>query len=161
MTHRFLSPAWIDAVRRIRREVDPDDAAADTADMEVRANVTVVDAPFEAPTVHLHLDTGSGTPVFDQGHLDEADFAVEMPYSLAYEIFVERDPAAVMPLLLGGRVKLTGDASKLLMLVDSMLADSVPAAETAQPEGGDKTTGHPASTARRIAEQIDAVTAKE
>ena len=158
MTHRFLSPAWIDAVRQIRREVDPDDAATDMADMtdiEVGANVTVVDAPFEAPTVYLHLDTSSGTPVFDEGHLNETDFAVEMPYSLAYEIFVERDPAAVMPVLLGGQVKLTGDASKLLMLADSVLA-----AETQQ-DGSGGTTGHLGSTARRMAEQIDAITRKE
>ena len=162
MTHRFLSPAWIDAVRQIRQELDPGDAATDTTDpvdmtgLEVRANVTVVDSPFEAPTVHLHIDTSSGTPVFDQGHLSEADFMVEMPYSLAYEIFVERDPAAVMPALLGGQVKLTGDASKLLMLADSVLA-----AETPRPAGSGGTTGEFGSTARRITERIDAVTTQE
>ena len=158
MTHRFLSPAWIDAVRQIRDELDPGDAAAGTADMtaaEVRANVTVLDSPFEAPTVHLHIDAGSGTPLFDKGHLDEADFAVEMPYSLAYEIFVERDPASIMPALLGGQVKLTGDASKLLLLVDSVLA-----AETQQ-DGSGGTAGHLDSTARRLTARIDAVTAKE
>ena len=158
MTHRFLSPAWMDAVREIRHELDPGDAATDAVDMtglEVRANVTVVDSPFEAPTVHLHLDAGSGAPVFGQGHLSEADFTVEMPYSLAYEIFVERDPASIMPALLGGKVKLTGDASKLLMLIDTVLA-----AETPQ-EGSGGTTGHLGSTARRITERIDAVTEQE
>ena len=156
MTHRFLSPAWIDAVRQIRHELDPGDAATDMAemtDMKVRANVTIVDAPFEVPTVQLHLDTSSGTPLFDEGHLSEADFMIEMPYSLAYEIFVERDPAAVMPVLLGGQVKLTGDASKLLMLADSVLA-----AETPPPGGSGDTAGHLGSTARRMTEQIDAIT---
>lgn len=159
MTHRFLSPAWIDAVRQIRHELDPDDAAAeavDTTGVEVRANLTVVDAPFEAPTLHLHLDAGSGTPVFGQGHLSEPDFMVEMPYSLAYEIFVERDPASIMPVLLGGQVKLTGDASKLLMLADSVLA-----AETPRPASSGGTDGDFGSTARRITERIDAVTRQE
>lgn len=152
MTHRFLSPAWIDAVRQIRHELEPGDAATD---MDVRANVTIVDAPFEERTVQLHLDTSSGTPLFDEGHLSGADFMIEMPYSLAYEIFVERDPAAVMPVLLGGQVKLTGDASKLLMLADSVLA-----AETTQGGSGD-TDGHLGSTARRMTEQIDAFTLRE
>ena len=106
--------------------------------------------------MHLHLDAGSGTPLFDKGHLDEADFAVEMPYSLAHEIFVERDPAAVMPALLGGQVKLTGDASKLLLMVDSVLA-----AETPRPAGSGGTSGDFGSTARRITERIDAVTTQE
>ncbi len=152
MTHQFLSPAWIDAVRQIRHELEPGDAATD---MEARANVTIVDAPFEPPTVQLHLDTSSGTPLFDEGHLSGADFMIEMPYSLAYEIFVERDPAAVMPVLLGGQVKLTGDASKLLLLADTVLA-----AETTQGGSGDA-AGHLGSTARRMTEQIDAVTLRE
>lgn len=159
MTHQFLSPAWIDAVRQIRHELDPGDAATETAgmtDMEVRANVTIVDAPFEAPTVQLHLDTGSGTPLFDEGHLSGADFMIEMPYSLAYEIFVERDPAAVMPILLGGHVKLTGDATKLLLLADTVLA-----AETTPPGGSGEAAGHLGSTARRMIEQIDAITRRE
>lgn len=178
MTHRFLSPAWIDAVRRIGREPagaagDATDGtagaagtdgtaggdgaagaagpggpagtagAAGAADIEVRANLTVVDAPFETPTVRLHLDTGSGTPVFDEGHLDEADFMVEMPYALAYQMFVERDPAAVMPVLLGGQVKLTGDMSKLLALADAVLAG-----ETAPPDGSVGAVG--GSTARTM-----------
>jgi len=158
VTHQFLSPAWIDAVRQIRHELDPGDAptgAVGMTDLEVRANVTIVDAPFEAQTVQLHLDTSSGTPLFDEGHLSGADFMIEMPYSLAYEIFVERDPAAVMPVLLGGQVKLTGDASKLLMLADSLLA-----AETT-PGGSADTAGRLGSTARRMTEQIDAVTLQE
>ena len=100
-----------------------------------------------------HLDTNSGTLILNEGHLSEADFMIEMPYSLAYEIFVERDPAAVMPVLLGGQVKLTGDASKLLMLADSVLA-----AETPPPGGSGDTAGHLGSTARRMTEQIDAIT---
>ena len=70
MTHQFLSPAWIDAARQIRHELDPGDAATDTAgmtDVDVRANVTIVDAPFEERTVQLHLDTGSGTPPVRRG----------------------------------------------------------------------------------------------
>ena len=141
----FLSPAWIRAVGRVRDELD---IGVQETDMGVRANVTIVDAPFEVPTVLGHLDTSSGTPLFDEGHLSEADFMIEMPYSLAYEIFVERDPATVVPVLLGGQVKLTGDSSKILLLADFILP-SDESLETVEGLG---------STAHKTIKQIDAIT---
>ena len=141
----FLSPAWIRAVGRVRDEFD---IGVQETDMGVRANVTIVDAPFEVPTVLGHLDTSSGTPLFDEGHLSEADFMIEMPYSLAYEIFVERDPATVVPVLLGGQVKLTGDSSKILLLADFILP-SDESLETVEGLG---------STAHKTIKQIDAIT---
>ncbi len=141
----FLSPAWTRAVGRVRDELD---IGVQETDMGVRANVTIVDAPFEVPTVLGHLDTSSGTPLFDEGHLSEADFMIEMPYSLAYEIFVERDPATVVPVLLGGQVKLTGDSSKILLLADFILP-SDESLETVEGLG---------STAHKMIKQIDAIT---
>ena len=142
----FLSPAWISAVRQIRdehRNLVPESG------MGVRANVTISDAPFDEPTVLGHLDTNSGTLLLDEGHMSDADFAVEMPYSLAYEIFVERDPAAAVPVLLGGQVKLTGDSSKILLLADFF----VPSDDSLD------TASDLASAARKIIRQIDAITA--
>lgn len=141
----FLSPAWIRAVGRIRDELD---IGVQETDVGVRANVTIVDAPFEVPTVLGHLDTNSGTLILDEGHLSDADFDLEMPYSLAYEIFVERDPAAVVPVLLGGQVKLTGDSSKILLLADFIL----PSDESLETDEG------LGSTAHKTIKQIDAIT---
>ncbi|MCY3851596.1 MAG: hypothetical protein OXF75_12495 [Acidimicrobiaceae bacterium] len=143
--HAFLSPGWIRAVKQIRDELD---AAARETGFGVRANVTIVDAPFEVPVVLGHLDTNSGTLILDEGHLSDADFDIEMPYSLAFEIFVERDPAAVVPVLLGGQVKLTGDSSKILLLADFIL----PADESAESAEG------LGLAAREAVEQIDAIT---
>ena len=141
----FLSPAWIRAVRRIRDELEIGVQETDTG---VRANVTISDAPFEVSIVLGHLDTNSGTLILDEGHLSEADIDIEMPYSLAYEIFVERDPAAIVPVLLGGQVKLTGDSSKILLLADFILP-SDECLETVEGLG---------STAHKIIKQIDAIT---
>lgn len=140
--------------------------APNAAGVEVRANLTVFDAPFETTTVDLHLHTDSGVVMFDNGHLDDADFKVEMPYSLAYEIFVARDPAAVMPVLLGGQVKLSGDASKLLMLADMVLAaDTVLAdpevADTELASGSAGSAADLGARARRLTAQIDSITTKE
>lgn len=143
--HVFLSPGWIRAVKQIRDELDP---GAQETDFGVRANVTVVDAPFEVPVVLGHLDTNSGSLILDEGHLSGADFEIEMPYSLAFEIFVERDPAAVVPVLVGGQVKLTGDSSKILLLADFILP----------PDESDEPAEGLGPAAREIVEQIDAIT---
>ena len=143
--HVFLSPGWIRAVKQIRDELD---LGAQETDLGVRANVTIVDAPFEVPVVLGHLATNSGTLILDEGHLGDADFDIEMPYSLAYEIFVERDPAAVVPVLLGGQVKLTGDSSKILLLADFI----GPTDDSDEPAEGLGPVAH------EIVKRIDAIT---
>ena len=140
--HPFLSPAWIDAVREIR---DTYSEQVATTDVEVRANVTVTDAPFEEPTVRAHLDTTAGALTLEAGHLDESDFAIEVPYEIAHQLFVDRDPQAVLPVLLGGQVKLTGDSSKIMFLA-GMAAPPQP--------GSDAET-----LAREVVRRIDAITA--
>ncbi|MDE0607154.1 MAG: hypothetical protein OXH78_08370 [Acidimicrobiaceae bacterium] len=143
--HVFLSPGWIRAVKQIRDELE---SGAQETDSGVRANVTIVDAPFEVPIVLGHLDTNSGTLILDEGHLSNADFDVEMPYSLAFEIFVERDPSAVLPVLLGGQVKLTGDSSKILLLADFI----------GPPDDSDDPAEGLGPVAAEIVKQIDAIT---
>lgn len=143
--HEFLSPGWIRAVKQIRDELE---LGVQETDLGVRANVTIVDAPFEVPVVLGHLDTNSGTLILDEGHLGDADFGIEMPYSLAYEIFVERDPAAVVPVLLGGQVKLTGDSSMILLLADAILVADLS-------DGPAQGLG---STTSEIVKRIDAIT---
>lgn len=115
-THRFLSREWIVAVREIRDEYGHH--VGETT-VEVRANVTITDTPFEEGVVHGHLDTRGGALSVDEGHLEDHDFHIEMSYTLALQLFVERDPQSVIPALLGG-VKLTGDSSKVMLLAGMM-----------------------------------------
>jgi len=105
-THEFLSPTWIDAVRAIRD--DYTDRVEDP-EVEIVANVTVTDAPFAEPTVRGHVDTTARPPSIDVGHVDHAQFGIELPYTLALQVFIERDPATVLTVMLGGHMKLTGD----------------------------------------------------
>ena len=79
----------------------------------------------------------------DEGHIDHAHFTVEMPYEIAHQVFVDRDPAQIMQIILGGRVKLTGDSSRVLALAG---------AATPPPDGSE--TG----LAREILRRIDAIT---
>ncbi len=108
----FLSPEWITAAKEIRDEYG---ARAGTSEIDLAANVVITSTPF-SDDVKGHLDTNGSTIMIEQGHLDNPDFTIEMPYEVARQIFVDRDPNALLPILFGGRVKLTGDSSKVLML---------------------------------------------
>ena len=141
--HAFLSPEWIAAVRAIRDEYHDRVTAPD---YPVRANVTVTEAPFGEPTIVGHIDTTAGAISLELGHLDESDFAIEMAYDVAQQIFVDRDPQALMGILVGGQVKLTGDSSKILGL----------AGMAAPPDPNNESS----ALAREVIGRIDAVTAK-
>ncbi|MEZ5165289.1 MAG: hypothetical protein R2695_01920 [Acidimicrobiales bacterium] len=126
-SYPFLSPEWIDAVAAIRDEYV--DRVASPS-MPVRANVTVTAAPFADPIVQGHVDTTAGALTLDRGHLEGADFTIEMPYDVAAQIFVDRDPAALVGILVGGKVKLSGDSSKVLGLA-GLATPPAPGSETA------------------------------
>lgn len=142
--HPFLSPEWIAAVREIRDEYR---SHVGPTEIPVRANVTITEAPFESSEILGHIDTTGGALTLEEGHLDDHDFGIEMAYSVAYQIFVDRDPQAVMSVLIGGQVKLTGDSAKLLALAGM----ASPPAEGSQ--GGE--------LAREVIRRIDEVTARE
>jgi len=141
-SHPFLSPDWIAAVRAIRADYTD---GTTPPEFEVAANVTVTDPPFGTGPVFGHIDTTGPTLTIEEGHLDRPDFSIEVPYEIAHQLFVDRDPAQVMPALLGGRVKLTGDSSKILLLAGSIVP----------PPDDDKRV----VMAREVLHRIDAVTA--
>jgi hypothetical protein len=114
--HEFLSPDWIAAVEAIRDEFAGRAAELGAPPVVVRANVVVTDAPFApAADVHGHIDTSLGLAIAP-GHLDRPDFTASLDYDTAKALFVAQDPAAVMQAFFGGKIRLTGDASKLLAM---------------------------------------------
>ena len=119
--HPFLSPEWIAAAKEIRDEfvdrVEPPSVA-------MRANVVVSDAPFGDGEVRGHVDTSDGVTIVEDGHLDDPDLTLSVPYPVALAIFVERNPQAAMQAFLEGKVKVLGDASKLLAIQPPPDADS-------------------------------------
>jgi hypothetical protein len=83
--------------------------------VSVRANVIVTEAPFAPSEVRGHIDTSLGLAIAP-GHLDQPDFTASLDYDTAKALFVAQDPAAVMQAFFGGKIRLTGDASKLLAI---------------------------------------------
>ncbi len=113
MSHPFLSPEWIDAMRDLRTRhsaIDPVVAVV------VRCNLVVTDVPFGEGTVHSHLDTSTGAVVMELGHLDAPDVTVTTDYATARTLFIERDPQRAMEALFQGRVRVEGEVIKLMAL---------------------------------------------
>jgi hypothetical protein len=116
-THPFLSPAWIDEARQINDEYRGRTAPVPTA---VRVNLVVTDVPFGSGSLDAHVDTGSGELEIDTGHLDGCDLTLTLDYATARAILVEQDPQAAMSAFMGGRIKVQGDMTKLIVLQGQM-----------------------------------------
>ena len=103
------------------REIRADYAdTEDEPDIQLAANITVTNPPFGDGSIHGHIDSSGPTLMIEEGHLDQPEFSLEVSYELAHQLFVQRDPAAVMPAIFAGQIKLTGDSSKVLMLAGQM-----------------------------------------
>lgn len=154
----FLSPEWIAAARALREEYRDRLSSPASSDGSgsgsgpgrpgsgagMVANIVVTGAPFDRPRIEGHVDTtalaATGAPVIEEGHRGDADLTMELPYDLARGIFCRRDPQAFFEAVFAGRVKVTGDSSKLLLL-------PIPS-ETAEP--------HP--LAAELAHRLDEIT---
>ena len=141
MQHPFLSEDWITAAREIRaRYADQ----APTTSASVRVNLNISEVPFGEGNVPAHLDTSSGRLEMELGHVDAADATVTTDYVTAKNFVVYQDQTALMQAIMGGRVKIQGDGTKLMALAAAGQS-SAANAETA-------------SLAGRIAEEIKAIT---
>ena len=129
-------------MREIRADYANDEGKPE---IQLAANVTVTNPPFGEGSILGHLDSSGPTLMIEEGHLDQPEFSLEVRYELAYQLFVQRDPAAVMPAIFAGQIKLTGDSSKVLMLAGQM----------APPADGDPRRDQ----LREIVARIDAITA--
>jgi alkyl sulfatase BDS1-like metallo-beta-lactamase superfamily hydrolase len=111
---QFLSPEWQAEARQIREEFqDRAPAIAQAA----RINQVITDVPFGDGTVHSHMDTTSGQLVMEEGHLENADATVTTDYETARATVL--DPASAMQAFMAGKVKVQGDMTKLMMLMQA------------------------------------------
>jgi hypothetical protein len=127
-THPFLSPEWIDEARRIHDEYRGKTAPVPA---EVRVNLVVTDVPFGSGSLDAHVDTTSGELEIDTGHLDATDLTLTLDYQTARAILVEQNPQVAMSAFMGGRIKVQGDMTKLIVLQGQMGAADPVALEVA------------------------------
>lgn len=84
----------------------------------LRLNVTVTNTPFSETEVLGHIDTTSGSIVPDEGHLDEPDVAVIVPYVIARQLLVDPQPENVMIAFMSGEIEVQGDITLMMSLQD-------------------------------------------
>lgn len=114
-TFPFLSPDWIEAARGIHEEYkDQVDEPAEA----IRLNVTVTAAPFSDNEVLGHIDTTDGSVVPDEGHLENPDVSVQLPYEIARQLLIDPQPENVMIAFMSGDIEVVGDVTLLMSLQD-------------------------------------------
>ncbi len=115
-TYPFLSDEWIEAAQAIREEYR---GKVRPMAHSVKMNQVITDVPFGTGTIESHMDSTSGELELDFGHLEQPDLTVTMDYATAKAIIVEGNPAAGMQAFMAGKVKVQGDLSKLMLMMQS------------------------------------------
>jgi hypothetical protein len=121
--HEFLSPGWIVAVTAIRDEYH---GRLPEPSFTLRANLVVVEVPFGGGEVRGSIDVSQGLAI-EPVELEAPDLTAQLDYATAKALFVEQDPQAIMQAFFGGKIRITGDATKLLALPMPKPDDSSPA----------------------------------
>lgn len=111
---QFLTDEWIVEAKRIREEHDGPELVPPAP---ARINLVITDVPFGEGNVHAHIDTSDGEVVMEQGHLDSPEATLTTDYATARASFVDQNPQAGMQAFMAGKVKVTGDMTKLMALM--------------------------------------------
>lgn len=135
MSFQFLSDEWMTAAKAIREKY-ADQASKVTS--SIRMNQVVTGVPFGDGTVKSFLDTSSGDVVMELGELESPDLTLTTDWETARKVFVDQDQAAGMQAFMSGKIKVTGDMTKMMQMQTSMPQDAV---------------------AKQIADEIKAITA--
>ncbi|HWG73238.1 MAG TPA: hypothetical protein VG184_04185 [Acidimicrobiales bacterium] len=109
----FLSDEWVQEARRLRAEYE---GKVPPSAFVIRMNQIITDVPFGEGKVLAHLDTSSGEPDLDLGHLEQPDLTVTTDYQTAKSILIEGDAQAAIGAFMAGRIRVDGDITKLLAL---------------------------------------------
>lgn len=113
---QFLSDEWLAAAREIYASHE---GSTPPATQDVQINVVVTGAPFGDGTVQAHLDTAGSEPGIGAGHIDGATTTITTDYETAKSVFIGGDQSAAMQAFMGGKVQITGDMTKVMMLMQA------------------------------------------
>ena len=113
-TYPFLSDEWIAEARKIREEFKGEVPAGENS---VKLNQVITDVPFGEGTLNAHLDTSGGELDLETGHLDDAEVSITLDYETAKAVFI--DPQSAIQHFMAGRIKVQGDMTKLLAVVQA------------------------------------------
>ncbi len=115
----FLSPMWIEAARNLRKEAME---KTGKIEFELRMNQIVTDLPFEEQELRIYIDTSQGFLDLEMGELEHPDVTVTIDYETAKALFVDQNPQAAVEAFMSGKIKVTGDLTKLLALQGNVMS---------------------------------------
>ena len=78
--------------------------------------MVITEAPFDGGEVLGFIDTTEGSTQLEVGALDEPELTIRLDYATAEALFVTQDVQKLMEAFLAGKILVTGDVSKILML---------------------------------------------
>ena len=113
--YQFLSPEWIEKVRDLRQQ-HVDEHGKPNMDVLIRMNQIVTDIPFEPGELQTFIDSSTGFIDIEVGQLPDADITMRIDYETAKAVFVNLDVQAAMAAFMAGKIRITGDFTKLLAL---------------------------------------------
>lgn len=116
--YQFLSPQWVEKAKEIRESHKSGDTSITAT---IRMNQIVTNLPFSSEELKTYVDTSGGILEIELGELENPDVTVVLDYDTAKAIFVDLDAQAGMQAFMAGKIKVTGDLTKLMALQTSIV----------------------------------------
>ena len=123
--HVFLSDGWIEAAKAAY------DAHGVTVPYRMKMNQVITACPFEPGEVRTFIDTTEGTMRTGKGEVDGAEVTLTTDWETSRKIIVDQDQAAAMQAFMSGKIKVTGDMTKIMMMNANPPTDAQKAAAAA------------------------------
>jgi putative sterol carrier protein len=108
VAYRFLSPEWFAEVARLRAEAGDLDLPQTVRELVI--NLQISDAP--EGTIEARINGGA----LELGAAPDAPTTLSLPYGVARKIFVDQDRMAGMQAFMTGKIKVSGDFTKLMAM---------------------------------------------
>lgn len=112
---KFLSEEWVTLARAIQEEYK---GKGTPPPAQARINLTITEVPIEVNDgpISAKIDTTDGAADLDLGNFDSPDASISLEYDTAKAFLVEGNPQVVMQAVMSGKVKISGDMTKVLAL---------------------------------------------
>ena len=112
---KFLSEEWVTLARAIQDEYK---GKGTPPPAEARINLTITEVPVDVNPgpISAKIDTTGGSADLDLGNFDSPDASISLEYDTAKAFLVEGNPQVVMQAVMSGKVKISGDMTKVLAM---------------------------------------------
>ena len=108
--HVFLSDGWIEAAKAAYERNNV------TVPYKIKMNQVITGCPFEPSEVRTFIDTSDGSMRTGKGEVDGAEVTLTTDWETSRKIIVEQDQTAAMQAFMSGKIKVSGDMTKIMMM---------------------------------------------